>query len=291
MLRWTAAGAVAAPTSVQIRVQRHYEARVRAGAPRPSRSLTEVELRDNILHFTAGMRGPRTAPCTTLVLSGEGVASRPDTAAALALAREQGVVYIVLHATVADLSADTLPELARRVDVLVMPILVGHNANQRQSLVAQAKALGLRVATNTVLTPGALPNVVETARALVANPPTSVTFTYPFPTSRTANPPPPAAAVAALRPALAILDAAGLPARIKGLPACLLGPDAHRLGRTTNRWYVDADHQRGDALVFFPDVVAFHKDDACRFCAADGRCDGFFSRWLAREGAPKLQPL
>ena len=136
-----------------------------------------------------------------------------------------------------------------------------------------------------------LPFQHATARALVADPPSAVTFTYPFPTSLTADPPPPAAAIGALKLALTILDDAGLRARIKGLPACFLGADAHRLGRTSNRWYVDADHQRQDALLFFPDVVAFHKDDACRFCAADGRCDGFFSRWLARGSTPGLRPL
>jgi hypothetical protein len=88
-----------------------------------------------------------------------------------------------------------------------------------------------------------------------------------------------------------VIDAAGVTARIKGLAACHLGDQAHRLAKTENRYYVDADHQQDQALLFFPDVVRFFKDDACRYCNLDGACDGFFATYLRRPGFPPLQPI
>jgi hypothetical protein len=44
-------------------------------------------------------------------------------------------------------------------------------------------------------------------------------------------------------------------------------------------------------MMFFPDVVRFFKGDACRFCALDGECDGFFATYLRRPGFPSLEPI
>ena len=120
-----------------------------------------------------------------------------------------------------------------------------------------------------------------------------MTFTYPFPINgnEATTAPSPIRVVAALGPALSTLDQAHVEARIKGLPACHLGTDAQRLGKTSNRFYVDADHQMDQALVFFPDVVSFFKDDACRFCSANDACDGFFATYLRRPGFPPLSPI
>jgi hypothetical protein len=52
---------------------------------------------------------------------------------------------------------------------------------------------------------------------------------------------------------------------------------------------VDADHQLDEALLFYPDVVAFTKTDVCRFCSADSTCDGFFATYLRRDGFPALK--
>jgi hypothetical protein len=294
MLRWTTAGAVPSPTTVQIRVQRSYPGRVRAGAPVPTRSMSTAELLDNIRFFTAGMRTPRTRPCETLVLSGVGVAAREDCPEAIALARSQGIARVILHAGVEDLDQLLPKAWVGAIDVLVVPVQPGGG-----TLAAAARALtaareaGLRVAANTTLSTAALPHLIAAARVLATARPHEVTFTYPFPING-ADPtevPTPARVEVALRPALAVLDAAGLNVGIKGLPACLLGKQARRLRRTANRWYVDADHQGAQALLFFPDVVAFHKDEICRFCAADERCDGFFSAYLRRPGAAQLQPI
>ena len=57
MLTWTGSGAVERPRVVQIRVQRSYPGRVRAGAPVPTRSMTCEEVLANVRYFAAG--GPK----------------------------------------------------------------------------------------------------------------------------------------------------------------------------------------------------------------------------------------
>lgn len=293
MLSWTQAGAVARPTAVQIRVQRSYPGRIRAGAPVPTRSMSREELLENVRFFTAGMRTPRTTPCDTLLLSGVGVAARADTGEAIQRAREEGVRRVTLHIGVEDLPGLDVRRYAGQVDQLVVPVQPGGDLVAGAQAIQAAVAIGLPVAANTALTANALPGLPAAARLLASARPTMLTFTYPFPINGgdTSDIPPPARAVAALREALMILDAAGLPASIKGLPACYLGNDAARLRRTANRWYVDADHQRDRALLFFPDVVSFYKDEACRFCRLDTACDGFFAAYLHRPGFPPLEPV
>jgi hypothetical protein len=294
MISWTNAGAVPTPRVVQIRVQRSYPGRIRAGAPVPTRSMSAAEVFDNINYFTVGLDTPRTSPCTTLVMSGVGVAGRPETCEAIDLARAQGIERVILHAGVEDLPRLEVKRFADRVDVLVIPVRPGGGTlSIAGGIIAAAVEAGLQVATNTVLSDSALPLLPAVARVLAAARPSRITFTYPFPINGgdSAHVPSPPRAVAALRKALRILDGAGLDVGLKGLPVCLLGAQAHRLGRTANRWYVDADHQRAEALSFFPDVVSFYKEDVCRFCVADRRCDGFFATYLRRPGFPALEPL
>jgi len=292
MLTWTTGGAVPTPRTVQIRVQRSYPGRIRAGAPLPTRSMSPEEVDENIRHFTAGLRTPRSAPCTTLVLSGGGVASRADTPDALALARAEGVERVILHAGVEDLPVLRPARFSGLVDTLVIPLRPGRgDLATTGGLIAEAVRAGLDVATNTTLDAAALPLLSAAARVLRAAGPRWITFTYPFPINGgdSATLPPPPRAVAALRPALRILGDRAV--TIKGLPACLLGEAAAFLRRTSNRWYVDADHQKEAALLFFPKVVSFYKEDVCRFCSADPTCDGFFAAYLRRPGFPPLSPL
>ncbi len=290
MLRWTPAGAVSLPRTVQIRVQQRYPDRIKAGAPLPTRSLSPEELADNIRYFTAGLRGPRTTPCTTLVLSGVGVARRPDIPEALALARAEGIERIILHAGVEDLDGLPVADFAAAVSLLVIPMLGA--PGPALSAIRFAHDAGLSVCANVQLSSATLPHLPEIASTLAALAPRWISLTYPLPTTQPPQPvPEPARVIAAITDAVAVLQAAGRPVDIKGLPACYLGPLAGLLRRTNNRWYVDADHQRQDALLFFPGVVSFHKDDTCRFCTADQHCDGFFSAYLAREGFPPLSPL
>ena len=294
MIRWTAAGAVSTPTTVQIRVQRSYPGRIRAGAPVPTRSMSRGELLDNLRYFTEGLDGPRTQPCSGLVLSGVGVATRPDIPQAIERARSMGIAWVVMHVGGEDLDDLDPARFVGLVDTLVTPVQPENGTLVKVcETIARARGAGLKVAANTVLTANALPSLDRAARPIAKAAPDSMTFTYPFPINgnEATSAPNPGRVMSALRPALAELDRAGVSAQIKGLPACHLGRDAHRLGRTSNRYYVDADHQTTDALVFFPDVVRFHKDDVCRFCTQNEQCDGFFSTYLRRPGFPPLRPV
>jgi hypothetical protein len=249
------------------------------------------EIRANLVHFTSP--GPRGQPVDELVLSGVGVASRPDLAELCALARGRGVGRIVLHAGVEDLAAFR-PDRAV-VNLLILPVQPGEST---ASLAAAADALarcreaGIRTVANTQLSSEALPLLVAAARAAGRRGAAGHTFTYPFPVDGASalHAPSPARAVLHLRPAVAEAQSAGVSPAIRGIPACLLADLGGLAGRTRNRWYVDADHQLDRALLFFPDVTAFHKEEACRFCAADARCDGFFATYLRRPGFGRLTP-
>jgi len=253
--------------------------------------MPTAEVLDNLRYFTAA--GPRVIPIDSLVLTGVGAASRPDLAEICAAARSVGVRRITLHAGVEDLDALRAERLP--VDLVVLPL---QPADAFAAMAAGARALeacraiGLPTASNTLLAPASLGLLEAAARAAVRGGVQSHGFTFPFPVDGQAEEVPPAArAVAALRPAVGILEAAGIRVWIKGLPTCYLGDLARCTHKSQNRWYVDADHQSAAALMFFPDVVAFFKEDACRYCAADGRCDGFFATFLRRPGFPPLSPL
>ncbi len=296
MLTWTHAGAVQRPTTLQIRVQRAYPGRIRAGAPVPTRSMTADELIDNLSWFTEGMRGPRAAPCDTLVLSGVGVASRDDVPALIDRARDQGVETVVLHAGTEDLERFDGSRFSGRVDRIVVPVQPGPGGGvlqQGRRVIRACQAQGLAVIASTQLSVLALPQLEAVGRVLAAAGPASAVFTYPFPIAgNTASEVSGVrATVQALSRVVPALERAGLRVDLKGLPACYLGGLASRLRRTSNRYYVDADHQRDHALRFFPDVVAFTKSEACRFCPADDRCDGFFATYLRRSGFPALEPV
>jgi hypothetical protein len=292
MLAWSSGGAVTVPTTVQIRVQRSYPGRIRGKAPVPTRSMDAGEIADNLRHFTVGLDTPRSTPCTSLVLSGVGVAGRPDTPDAIDLAHSLGMSRVVLHAGVEDLESMPVERLAGKVTELVVPVQPG-SLVEAGRLLARATADGFAVVANTVLSEQALGELEATARILASARPAKATLTYPFPVNGAdaTSAPPPQRAVSALRAAVDTLERAGVAVAIKGLPACYLGSDWRLLARSHNRWYVDADHQKDEALLFFPTVVAFHKDEVCRFCALDDRCDGFFAAYLHRPGTPPLSPV
>lgn len=293
MLTWTSAGAVPHPTLLQLRVQRSYPGRVRAGAPVPTRSMSAEEILSNLIYFTEGMRGGRARPCDGLVLSGVGVATREDVLGHLDAARGLGILRRVLHAGPEDLEAFVAERFRDRVEQVVVPVQPGSAGG---ALVAGARVIrecrdaGIAVAANTVLSTLAVPELPVVARALAVAAPTTATFTFPFPIAGNTSTEVPgiASVLAALGGAVPVLERAGVRVEVKGLPACYLGRHASLLRRSRNRWYVDADHQREQALRFFPDVAAFTKLEVCRFCAADGMCDGFFATYLRRPGFPPL---
>lgn len=289
MLRWTGSGAVTMPKTLQVRLQRTYPGRVRAGAPLPTRAMSTEEVIENINHFTTV--STRGQVVEAVVFTGVGAASRSDLERLCAHARERCVRRLVLHAGVEDL--EQLPAVIP-VDRLVLPLQVGEAAatlSLADSALRRAREAGLEVGANTVLSPTALPLLAAVARVVRHTGCQSLTFTYPFPVdgSQSSDVVPPPAAVAALREVVPLLE--GISLDIKGLPICYLGELGRFVRRTANRWYVDADHQRERALLFFPDVVSFFKEEDCRFCAADGACDGFFATYLRRPGFAPLKPL
>ncbi|MFH1465180.1 MAG: hypothetical protein ABIO70_12410 [Pseudomonadota bacterium] len=295
MLSWTDAGAVQRPETLQIRVQRRYPGRVRASAPTPGRSLSLEEVLDNLRYFTEGQRGPRTAPCTGLVLSGVGLLSSQDTGPSLVAARELGIRHTVVHAGVEDLATLEATRWRGLVDTLVVPLRpsdAGPQAPLESARIAACRAAGIALAVNCVLDATAvavLPALVDAARRWE---PASFTLSFPFPgAADPADLVAPAVLLPALRAAVASLQGQACSPRLKGLPACHLAELAPLLAPSSNRWYVDAEHQRERALLFFPDVLAFHKGEACRFCARDPSCDGFFVEWLRLAGFPPLEPL
>lgn len=289
MLAWTPAGAVARPRTLQIRLHRAYPDRVPAGAPAPTRSMTTEEVAANLRHFTAS--SARGLPVDALVLAGQRVPARPDLEELVALARSLGIVRVVVHAGMEDLAGLVVTP---GVDRYVLPVRLGPGGPPAEALVAAfagARAAGVAVDANAPLRDDAFARLGEAVDIALSGGAASLTFTYPFPTGSGEAPPPVAAAVAALAGPAARVEAAGLPLAVKGLPACWLGPLARHARRSHNRWYVDADHQKEAAFLFFPGVVAFAKGDPCRFCAADATCDGYLPAGAPPAGTPPLRAL
>jgi len=284
VLRFTTAGVVAAPTTVQIRVSHALPGRVPAGAPVPARALTDPEILDNLRHFTIERRGPRSVPCTTVVLSGDDLPARGALPGALDQARGWGIARVVLHLGRGRRDALLGSPLRTRIDEVAIgvwrePDLADVGALSRQDL---------RVVAVLSLTTRTLARLDLLARALATLRPARVALTWPL---GPADAPHAARVVPALRgPARALRDA-GVDVVIKGLPPCVLGDLGDLSTRTRNRLYVDADHQRDRALLLFPDVLRFARVDACRFCAAAGRCDGAPAAALEAGRVGTLRPI
>ena len=287
MLQWTASGAVSTPRTVQIRVQRKHPERIAVGAPIPIRSLSTQELHANIRFFTEGMRGPRTTPCTRLVLSGIDIASRSDLEGTISLARQLGIHHIVLHCSATDLFQET--SVLSMVDRLVLP-LPSHVAKSTQ-IGERLRYLG-RVWTGLVRANDHQPEAADRLLLLAMKwMPAELILSAPFPL-KPQTPPPDLEKMRKWLDAFArVVEPKGLPWRVQGLPSCYLGQYWNRTRKAGNRWYVDSEHQQDKALRFFPDVMQFHKSDSCRFCIADTHCDGFFPQWISNPLMPPLEPL
>lgn len=284
MLSFTRAGAVATPTTVQMRVTRRFPGRVAAGAPIPTRSLSRDELIANLRHFTLGMRGPRTRACDALVLSGLALDGLDGLEDVLRDAREWGLKRVTLHAGALD-----VPTLVRGLDRQIDAAAVTVRSVSEAQALAAWHPVNVGVTAVVPLIESVLGECEAICRALVEARPERVVLTWPFPTAATR--PPTAARAASVVPGfIDALDAAAINVGVKGLPACSLG-GADRLWRSHNRWYVDAEHQLGEAILFFPDVVRFAKEDACRYCLAESRCDGVPDAWLRHGLVEALVPF
>lgn len=287
-VRWTRWGAVALPDALQVRFDPLFVDRVKARAPEPARSLTDAELADNLRFFVEP--GPRGRPITSLVLSGlPAEAPHDGIARCVAEARRGSVRRVTVHADQPQLDALAGSPLLPHVDALAVAV---------RGPVAPRVPAGPVVHAVIPLDPATVADLERVVAAAAALSPARVVLTWPFPGGDHAPLPSPAAEVVPrLRAAARAL--AGLPWSLKGLPGCALGADGLVAGddvrdlvsRSSNRWYVDADHQRADALLFLPEVVRFAKRESCRFCALDPRCDGVAEPWLAAGLAGALSPI
>lgn len=278
-LRWTTRGAVSLPETLQIRAAPSPGV-LAAGAPVPSRAMSEEELSANIRWFSRP--GPRGRPVSGLVLSG-----LPSDPTALVRPVEEGrsgsIRRVILHADGRALGEILSSVLARLVDQLTVAVRDPRDLPDCETIPLPVDAL-------VPLEEAVLPRLPEIAAALVRSRPRRVVFTWPFPGSG-APPRPVSEVVAALGPALSLLS--GMPFSIKGIPGCaLLGILGERvrehIARSGNRWYVDSSHQLDGALLFLPDVLTFGKREICRFCVLDERCDGAAEPWLQAGLVPPL---
>ena len=156
-----------------------------------------------------------------------------------------------------------------------------------------ASDVGMRVVSNLQLDAGALDNLAAVLEVICRVRPQLAVFTHPFPRGRADDRELASleSVLSGLRAAQTALKAAGLSWVVKGLPVCWLSGLDVKSGRSSNRWYVDAAHQREEALLFFPDVVRMSKAEPCRFCSMNSECDGFFDEWFARGDYPGLTPI
>jgi len=282
-LCFTSEGAVGVPSSLQIRVAPGRPGRIRVGAPAPSRSMTKDEVLANARHFRSP--GPRSAPIDRVVLS-----ALPDdwlgstVQHMVAALGDLGIEGVVIH----------LDEIQARA-------LSGPFAGAELVVATRApidlQGVAVPLALTVPLERSVLDGIADVMAAVEALGPSRVTFVWPFPDGTSARPQGADAVARILAAHLGRWRDAPFPWGIKGLPRCVLAPLeaggslAGRIWRTRNRYYVDAEHQGSDALMFEPDLIQVVKSDRCRFCAVDDRCDGVASRWLAEGLVVALIPL
>lgn len=283
MLHFTKNGAVEAPAVLQIRITERFEGRIGAGAPQPTASMSADALQSNLAFFSVE-RSLRERRCTALVVSGSGIATEPTLLRPLCAAPGMGYARITRH-----LSPEGVDGFLRSplVDVVTSIAIACRTAEQAHSVADLATGHPAHVTAVVPLDTNGVAGCVDITAALAQARPDRVVFTWPLTGDR---PPVAQSAATVAEAACDVLRDAGVIAGIKGLPACRLRqPD--RLWRSANRWYVDVDHQRDKALLFFPSVVRFVKADACRFCAADERCDGAPAQWVDAGLAGSFEPV
>ena len=266
--------------------------RFRAGAPVPTRSMSREELLDNLRYFTEGLEGPRTQPCSGLVLSGVGVATRPDIPEAIERARSLGIAWVVMHVGGEDLDDLAPARFVGLVDTLVTPVQPENGTLVKVcETIARARGAGLKVAANTVLTANALPSLGRAARPLAKAAPDSMTFTYPFPINgnEATSAPNPGRVMSALRPALAGSKPRRSLGTNQGTP-CHLGRDAHRLGQpaivTTSMQIIERRMRWCSFRTLFGSTRTTSADSVLRTSSVTTS-----SRPTSEPGFPPLRPV
>ncbi len=275
MLRWTAAGAVTFPETLQLRLAKQHPDRIQVGAPRPSKQLSIAAVEENFHYFCKTLDSTRTKPCSALTLTG----LQDETEASLTeidtLIRQYSFSYVTCHI---DIKSQSIIHKLSSLNRISVAIQNPRQLDQYQFSLFAPHQLRFTI----VLNRSNLQSLRSIYQALQPYSDSHIHFLYPFPLSKTIiqNAPSPVALEAALQE---------LPDEISvsGIPPCLT--KRANLKQTSNRWYVDADHQKEKALLFFPDLLRYYKSDSCRFCKLNTQCDGFFRQYLTES--VQLRPL
>ena len=269
MITWTPSGLVRTPSTVQIRCMQAGPKEFKAGAPMPLRSLSVQEFRSNLQYFRFELDTPRTIPCTSLTLSG----LNGDDWQRYECMQEMSFDYITLHLNPSSINWNELERYQDSFQRISIPINQEH---QLLSIPAWAISKTTIIISLEKDLSHWLPQTIQKANTEDWNP---FVFLYPFPKNTESQPLSPQKAIHLLEQLT--LNYLKKPI-IKGLPYCLANATHTLFAKTTNRWYVDAQHQREKALLFFPDIACYYKDDQCRFCQHNEECDGFFLEYLKK---------
>ena len=266
MLRWTNSGAVDWPQTVQIRIAKRYEQRIKANAPEPSRRMSISEIDENLHYFRHTLNTPRTTPCTSITLSG--LQEESEESILQIKERIEGFEFQYIRAHIDEQSIQLVPylEFVNHISLTI---------HENVLLPLSPKSYS-KIQYSIALSQQNLPVLKEIIEILRSIHPFPITLMYPFPLRADIihNAP----SIHSVQKAVEKIDPT-IP--IVGIPKCLSLRSASK--KTSNRWYIDADHQKERALLFFPDLLRYYKSDECRFCSMTTDCNGFFSQYLNKD--------
>ena len=275
MIHWTTAGVVSTPTTVQVRVSFRSAQSFKVGANTSERTLSPSDFYRNLQYFRVGLDTPRSTPCHSLTLSG----LPEDPSDYISILRQiPSFQYCTIHLPLTNIPWNILQNNQDLIDRLVIPL----NPISQNTIPEWAQPITQCV---LLLTQDNLRDLTWIRKHL-SNPihqRTRLILSYPAQFSQQ-RPPTPTHLAQLLNDLALILTEREHPTLIRGIPPCLLQdspiPLTQISSKTSNRWYVDAEHQCESARLFFPDLLQFHKDDQCRFCQFSTQCDGFFLEYL-----------
>lgn len=277
MIHWTTAGVVSTPMTVQIRVSFRSAQSFKVGANTSEHTISPLDFHRNLQYFRVGLDTPRSTPCHSLTLSG----LPDDPSEYLSILRQVAQFqYCTVHLPATNIPWEILKDSRDLLNRLVLPL----TPISENSIPNWAQPITQCV---LVLTQENLCDRTWIHRQLSNSVLRSMRFTlsYPAPLSQQ-QPPTPTQLQHLLHEWEKLLTEREHPLLIRGIPPCLLQDTPISLtqisSRTSNRWYVDAEHQCESARLFFPELLQFHKDDQCRFCRFSTHCDGFYLDYLEK---------
>ncbi len=279
MIHWTTSGVVSTPTTVQIRLSHNHESSLGVGLQNQSRLITVPEFKANLQYFKHGLDTTRSIPCHSLTLSG--LPLDIDLEPYFEVLKQVLFQFTTVHLT----NIWQLPTLVPFEETIDRIVVVAGPEHQPQDIPSPLQHK-LYCVIPLCGDPLALEQWLEQSLPQLIRNNTPIVFSYPVPLSDL-TPLKPTDIVSLFTWLYPLLTTCKQTVHLKGIPPCLV-PSLERLeairvsSKTSNRWYVDAEHQCEKARLFFPEILQFHKDDQCRFCTLNTSCDGFFLDHLTR---------